>query len=505
MRNKIIKPFSLLMGTMLTIALLPGCKKAGEFGDQYITDPNPNANSVGSTSQLITNALYRSAGRGSGGAVNGDMLTLGDKEAAEYVQYISEAIYPGTSLYASTYGEWSSYYTGPLMDLATIINYNTDATLREQASKHGSNNNQLATARIWKAYLFSIVTDRWGDVPYFDANKIGIINPKYDRQQDIYNDLFKELKEAADQFDGGIAFKGDILFNGDASKWKKFANSLRMVLALRLSKVDPATGKAQYMSAISHPAGYITTNTENASFAYQNNRDFRNPWHNNHTESNAFGMSEFFVNLLKNNNDPRLPVMADAASPGVYRGIPYGLDAGNLATWTSANVYSKLGAAYRQQNTPGYFITASQMLLTRAEAALLGWVTGTNAKNDYEDAIRFDMQRLGITNTTTINTYIASAPIAINVVNVADALQKVRMQKYFALFPNGFEAFSEWRRTNVPPLVPAQYALNPSKQIPRRWGYPTSEATLNAANYQAALSVLGGDNSIDRRVWWDKP
>lgn len=486
--------FALLFGIALS-----GCK--ADFDDKYINNPNPRVNATGNTAQLLTNALYRSSGRGNAGAVNGDLITLGDKEAALFVQYISEAIYPSASLYTSTFGEWSTYYTGPLMDLKFIIDYNKDAALKDKVAESGSNNNQIATARIWRAYLFSIATDRWGDIPYSQANVVGLNSPKYDSQKDIYTDLFKELKEAADQFDNGAAFKGDILFNGNQSKWKKFANSLRMILALRLSKIDAATGKAEFLSAYGHAAGYISTNADNAAFPYLNNLNYRNPWNNQQTESNAFGVSSYFINLLKNYNDPRLSKYAALSPSGTYNGVPYGLNSDHLGTPAP---YSRMGDGFVQRNSPGYFITASQMLFTKAEAGLRGWITGTNPQQDYLDAIRASMQQNGVTDAATIDAYLLGSSVAINIANVNEALGKIGTQKYLALYPNGFEAYAEWRRTGFPVLTPAPDALNASKQIPRRWGYPTTEATLNATNYQNALGSLGGTNSTDARVWWDK-
>ena len=486
---------------MLSVSgmLLASC---GKFDDKYLVNPDPRVNTTPNTSQLMTGALVRSSLRGNANAVNGDLITLGYTEATNFVQYFAQAVYPDDQLYVNTFGEWSSYYTGPLMDLQTIIDFNNNADTKGIAAANGSNNNQLATARIWRAYLFSIATDRWGNIPYSEACRTGNITPRYDAQKDIYYDLFKELREAVDQFDGGTPFKGDILFSGDAAKWKRFANSLRMILAMRLSKVDPDKGKAEFVAAMAHAGGYITTNAQNAAFPYKNDLNFRNPWNNHVINGEPFGLTSFFVGLLQGNNDPRLPVYARPSSGTSYNGIPYGLDPGSLADWTAANTYSRMGTSFYQQNSPGYFITASQVLLTRSEAALRGWITGTNAKTDYDAAVTLNFEQNGI--TAGAPAYLAQSAIALNASNVSESINKVALQKYIALYPNGFEAFSEWRRTGVPALTPAPFALNDSKQIPRRWGYPLNEASLNAANYRAALDLIGGTNSLDARVWWDK-
>ena len=138
---------------------------------------------------------------------------------------------------------------------------------KSAAAANGSNANQIAIARILKAYFFQFITDRWGDVPYSQALK-GSENfsPAFDKQQDIYKDLFKEWKEAAAQFDGGNTVVGDILLNGNAARWKKFANSLRLIAALRISKADPVKGKAEFNAAMTD--GVLTSNADNVQYKF---------------------------------------------------------------------------------------------------------------------------------------------------------------------------------------------------------------------------------------------
>ena len=445
---------------------------------------------------MLTDAIWNS--------FNHSGLVYGDNQTAYYVQYIADDLYPSVSLYNNYNSEWSNYYTGPLMNLKYIIDYNTSTPTAGNVAGNGSNKNQLATARILRAYLFSIVTDLWGNVPYSDANTQNF-TPKYDNQKDIYTDIFKELTEAVDQFDGGTIVKGDILFNGDISKWKKFANSLRMVLSLRLSKVDPAFGKTQFLAAYNHAAGYISTYQESAYFTYQDNVTYDNSWWVLVNQGNPIGITTNFVNLLQGYSDPRLDSMITLDKAGSITPIDYGLNSTHIATFNAAltSGYSKVSPVFASTDSKGYFLTASEVLFTRAEAGLLGWITGTSPKDDYEKAIGASFNQIGISDASSIANYLATPEVQYGTATITP-LQQIATQKYIALFPNSIEAYAEWRRTGYPKLSPAPDAVNQSKQIPRRFGYPLVEPNYNAANNAAALKLMDGTNSTDNRVWWDK-
>ena len=486
-----------------------GCKKTFE---ETNVNPNSQTNAFPNTSYLLSNVLntISNAGTTTGG------YTIFNTETALYVQYLSLSQYPEPSLYSTTTASWDAWYAGPLEDLYTIIRYNTDGAFSADAkvTANGSNNNQKAIARILKAYLFSIVTDRWGDVPYSEA-LTGAITPKYDRQQAIYTDMFKELREAIAQFDGGAKATGDQMFGGDAAKWKKFANSLRMVLALRLSKVDATTGKAEFAAAYADAAGYISTNADNAAYKYQNNINFSSPWNSLNNGRDDYSVSDVMINYLKNNSDPRLAVYAQPNASGQYVGIPYGLNRSALTAFTGSTDFSRIGlkiTGWRfNGSTPtlvnyngqdGIFISASQMWFTKAEAEQKGWIGATtDASTSYQQGVKLSWDEWGLTYTTTqLNTYIAQ----VNITPTTNLAAKIGQQKWIALFPKAQEAWFEWRRTGYPALIPTPYAVNTSKQIPRRYGYPDTEIQLNAANYRTAVTSMGGDTP-DIRVWWDKP
>jgi len=181
---------------LASIGFFPACDSFTDFGD---TNVDPNRTNKPVTAALITNAI---AGMGAA------FITEG-----LYCQYFAQSQYTDGSLYSRTEGGFGTY-SGVLYDLQNVIINNTDADLKTAALVQGSNANQIAVSRILKAYYFARLTDYFGDLPYTQA-LTGEVKPVYDAQQTIYNGIFKELDEAVKQFDGGVAARGDILF-----QWK---------------------------------------------------------------------------------------------------------------------------------------------------------------------------------------------------------------------------------------------------------------------------------------------
>jgi hypothetical protein len=274
------------------------------------------------------------------------------------------------------------------MNLQFIIQQNTDAATKSNSAATGSNANQIATARILKAYFFQFLTDRWGDISYSEALKAsGNFSPKFDKQQDIYNDLFKEWKEAAAQFDASKTVQGDILLSGNVARWKKFAASLRAIAALRLSKVDPAKGKTEFAAAVAD--GLLASNADNVKYTYLAEANNEHPLYNNYITTNRkdFAVSSTFVDYLTKVSAPRLSAIADKNIQGAYKGVPYGVFA---PTWKAQDV-SLAATSMRQQNSSVNVLTYTQVLFAQAEAAQLGWISGST-ETFYEASIKASME-----------------------------------------------------------------------------------------------------------------
>lgn len=455
----------------------------GEFGEMNV---NPNNPSTPNTAGFLTGALR-----------NIGVMTT-DIVPALYTQQFGDVTYIEESRYKTIFFSYNAYYTGPLNAYKTIIDLNTNADTKTTAAANGSNNNQIAVSRIAKAYTYLWLTDRWGDIPYSEALKgKEDFAPAFDSQQSIYTDLFKELKEAQAQFDGGKAVVGDILLAGNAARWKKFANSLRMIMALRLSKVDPAKGKAEFVSAMAD--GALASNADNVKYTYLAEANNEHPLYNNYITGNRkdYALSDVFVDFLVKTNDPRISAMADKNINLKYAGVPYGV----FPAASKAQDVSLAATSMRLQNSPANVLTYAQVLFSQAEAAKLGWITG-DAKALYEAAVTASLQQwLGSAATATVVSDFLKQD-GIKYVD-ATALEQIAIQKWVALFYQGNEAWAEWRRTGFPVLKAAAKPLNTSGLIPRRMAYVVTEGTLNKVNYDKVVATQGADTQ-ETRMWWDK-
>ncbi len=464
------------------LVLTAGCKKF----DKDI-NINPNLPTKASNAQLLTYAITQI------------QYTIESPFAILFTQQLSEKIYTDASRYTTINFDWDWIYSGPLMNLQTILN------TKNFNINDGSQNNQEAVARILKAYYFWHITDRWGDAPYSEALK-GKDNftPKYDAQQDIYNGLQNELKEAAAQIDNGNPVAGDILYNGDMDNWRRLANSMRILMALRLSKIDPDKGKTEFADALA--AGVFTDNSQNAVYRHIAETANENYWYNVFDVLNRqwYCISEPLVSYMKPWNDPRLPVFADpATSSGDYVGMPYGVD-GNAAGDIQGSDVSFLGQQIRTQDASSYVLTYAEILFAEAEAAKLGWIPGgdTDAKMDYDAAIEASVRQWNQDDVSALPAYLAQTGV---VYDPANALMQIGYQRWVHLYMNGYEAWAEWRRTGYPVLSPAPD--NGGLAIPRREGYPSSEPNINPANYKNAIAAqpgFNGKDDLNGRVWWDK-
>lgn len=480
--------------------LLPGCTKLADFGD---TNVNPETTNTPATSALLTNAI-------SGLERLSDSYPDFENWAALYCQYYSETYITGNSRYLNNDHSPMDFYSEELYDLQNIINNNTDIKTKAIASQYGANENQIAIARILKAYFYWTITDRWGDIPYKDALKpVSEIN--YDTQETIYKDLLKELTEAVALFTTGTPVKGDFVYNGDISKWKKFANSLRMLISLRLSKRYPLPSEyaaTQLQAALDDPAGSIETNNDNFQLNFEG-EIFKNPYFRMYDQGAYVGESATITSLLKYlNDDHRQSAFGSDAYGGASTlGVPYGLDDIAISDWCADNpaFCYVFHPDYREENDPLLILTASHVFLARAEAADRGWTSETaNARTLYQTGITLSFLQWGLEAPDA--TYFNSANVAlIAPFGTGANLEKIATQQYVAFYPDGVQGWSNWRRTNYPTLLPAPDAISFPPVIPRRYMYGTLDYALSKEGVEAAVERLGPNgDKMDSRVWWDK-
>ena len=387
----------------------------------------------------------------------------------------------------------------------------------EQVNKH-------QVARIWKAYSFHRVTDIWGDVPYSEAWKLleeytqGNISPVYDSQESIYTDLLNILGEAASSIDLSKPFyANDMLFDGDLDLWIKFANSLRLRLAVR-------SGNQQLVSQIITDYNLISENDEGALFEYiedqswwspyyELNVDSKNPSNPELTGTSSAKISELMMRQLDDTGDPRLPFYAQPMEldNATYRGVPNLMNSTikeNQAMGMGVMSTSYIGLHFT--NNPTYthpVLSYAEVCFLRAEAAFRGW-TSENTQQWYEEGVKSAITYFGISE--------ADADLFLTGNGAFDnTLEQIMVQKWITLFLNGWEAWSDFRRTGYPQLKKWELVLDgikiksaewvdvPREYIPGRLPYPDDEIDLNKENYQKAVDNQGGD-SYYQQLWWSK-
>jgi len=384
-----------------------------------------------------------------------------------------------------------------------------------------------AIARLWKAFILMRVTDYYGPIPYFNIGSAEKMIP-YDSQEAIYNDLFKEVTEAtadlASHLDNVSFAEEDQIFGGDNTKWLKFGNTLRLRMALRISKVDPEKAKVEAEAAV---AGGVMTGVEDDGYlkvdpSRPNALGYISAW-------NEMRMSATMESILKGYEDPRMPTyFQPAVSDGQYRGLRNGMiPAEQVLPENSYNNASNLNARYTPEgmtSEPMPVMRSGEAYLLRAEGAVNGWEMGGSAADLYAKGIEMSMRTNGITDETIINNYINSPnlPLApggyFNTPALSDIpvkfsddpgkqREQIGTQKWLALFPDGQEAWAEVRRSGYPKRYPVLHSDNPdvpAGQFVRRIVFLDYDKDRNKGAVEAAMPLLNGPDKGSTPLWWDK-
>lgn len=479
---------TILKNSLLALSaslLLHACDSV-DFGD---TNQDPNGPTEAVTSQLLTEAQKT-------------VSTIGTHlTGILYTQQLTEGQYPGESRYATLTYNYNGYYTGSVQNLNEIITLNSNEDSKDQAKLYGDNDNQIAVAKILRAYILQFMTDRWGALPWTEAFQ-GIDNPqpKFDTQEDLYNIMFQEVEDALALINNNSGPMGDVLFGGDMSQWRVFGNSLKMTMALRISDANPTLAKSKFEEAVASGA-IITENSKNIVFPYGTDDASDSPWRDRFRTREDYVVSETMMEALRTNLDPRIFKFASPSREGTtatplfpeqadlaYVGAPNGKVNGNVPDFSfpPADLIS-------EPDIPTPIYTASQMKLAMAEAALKGWSVGGNAETLFIDGVRASMSQWGVSDAD-IDSYVTKYS---GVPSIGD----IAYEKWVALYLNGPEAWAEWRRLDAPALTPSIYAGDP--RIPVRHAYDSSVEDNNKANYDAIVASQGIDD-LHTKLWWDK-
>jgi len=412
----------------------------------------------------------------------------------------------------------------------------------------GTHANTRSAARILRALIFGRLTDLYGNIPYSEANKglVGIYFPKYDKQKDIYTDLLKELDEAAAGFsadaDPGFT-SADLIYNGDVAKWKKFAFSLMLRMAMRVSNVDAALASTYVTKAIA--GGVFTSNDDNVIMPMAIGPS---EWLNQNGISRAMSpgdgsqalysmLSKTMIDKLKGtdpaitaDDDPRLMILssgignwtnnadpttftpiAGGTNPLNQKGLPNGLD---LPMLTALNggvavdvglVYSRINVKMLQDDEPYMIMNSAEAELLQADALERGIGSGIagTAANHYNAGVKIAMQMYTTYDASltvsdgAVASYLAIYPYA---GTKAQKLEMIGTQLWLSQFFDWYEAWSNWRRTGFPVLGAINYPGNATGgTIPRKLRLPASEVTGNP-NYATGATT---PDLMTTRVWWD--
>ena len=473
-----MKRFKIL--TILFFSFLVSVSCDSDF-EEINQDPN---NPVAVPSDLLIPGIIRAAqNRSYSTFVGGDMGACWSQHFAK-VQYNDEARYiPRQSVISAV---WSDFYS-------VVI---SDAEAMYTIAVSENNNSMMGVALTLKAYGFAYLTDVYGDIPFTEALSTveGNFAPAYDSQETVYNGIFAMLDEAISLLGTGGSIDGtnDILYGGDANLWKKFASSLKFRALMRASGKLSVGGDLQ---ALVNAGNLFGSNGDEAKLVYLSANPSANPLY----ESIVFGtrgewkINEAIVQRLAADNDPRLAVYAGLNEDSEYRGKPSGYADVPSDDWNYTNV-SALGDFYLRPELPGFFMSNAELKFLMAEAATKGLISG-DANSYYIEALTASLEFNEVASGD-IGAFLAEK--SLNAIQ-ATALEQIATQNWIGLFSQGVESWNELRRTGYPVLTPAFEAdLN---EIPSRYNYPTIEASLNAANYDAAVSAQGADN-LTTKVWW---
>lgn len=475
--------FILFISTIFT-----SCTK--DFEEMNI---NPNDASVISADLVLPTALENIADSWWGQETRYARLNLDG--GALWIQHLARRIYTNEG---DTYElsallpqeNWQELFN------TSMLNFHRVQTLGVESG----NENYQGVALTMKCFTFAVLTDIWGDIPYTEAlqgtGETPIYSPAYETQEAVYGHILRDL-EAANQLlktDGTpISSAADIMFKGDILKWKKFANSLIIKLANRQAAKKTAESMALLNKIISTPAEYpiFESTADAASIVHSAVLPSNNIWHqvlvqNSRTD---WRMSQTLINKLKELNDTRITVFANpvAGTTNVYEGMPNGLpDA--LATTYGNTSYP--GDFFQSPTSPTVFMNYAELLFALAEAKLGGYLTeGNSAQEYFEAAIEASFTQYGLSVPTGYITALGAVSKA-----------KIMEQKWIALFGEGIEAWTEYRRTGLPDIMQfdARAAFENDGVLPTRIFYPASEYSLNGSNISKSTTT----DDMKTKLWW---
>ncbi len=470
----------------LSLMILGSCTKGWE---DLNVDPNnptdvPGSNVLTYVERALTNTLF-------------DVWWTANNTTT-YANHITKIQYVDESRYAERDGiieRWNTLMTY-MIELDKVIG---KAQEEENPAMEG-------VAMVLKAQIFHIMTDTWKAIPYKEGGKgeEGVYQPDYDSQPEVYAGLLADLKAANAKLMQGGSIEGDVLNGNSILLWRKYANSLRLRMAIRMSNVDAAGARTVLSEILGDESTYpvLSSNADLIGFRWVGVSPFFEPFYSDNLGRDDHGLCKTFIDALLETDDPRIGEFAHpAVSDGEYRGLPAGISR-NEEGFALGSI-SRIGTRYRDlPNGISYYMRYAEIEFIKAEAYQRADLLNDAAKAlaAYTTGIEASATEHGV-SSDDLAAYMAEDNVAWD----ADGswgytnLEKIYYQKWVSLFKQGHEAWAETRRTDIPQLTAASgSAFTGHNRPPFRWPYPNPEYTLNAA------VVTSHDGAIKDRFWGDQ-
>jgi len=518
------KIFNYKLLTVFTVLLVSSISCTKDF-DQINKNNNAPTSAQAAPEMLLTQSLESMTDRVHEIFLGEEMGSCWVQHQAK-VQYTDEDRYrPRISVINNT---WASFYAASGMDAEAII--------KVSAARGQDYDYYRACGMVIKSYAMSVLTDLFGDIPYDDAFKArpadgGILSPAYNTQKEVYQRLLAALDSANNIFaETRPAITGDILYGNDIAKWRKFANSLRLRLLLRVSDRSSAAAGDIDVAAemtnmvVTNAAHYpiFTANADNAALVYLGSSPNNNPVNENRKTRDDHRVSKTIIDMMWVNNsnvDWRIVVYANlAAASGDWVGLPNGLESATAAGYLGNGLdqTSKLGDYFTAATAPGMLMSYAELKFILSEAVQRGFIVGyaKNAQTLYTEGINASYAQFSTLPAKAISLFglaasTTAAQLAADYIAndgawvVGQELECIGRESWLATFDQGLQSWFNWRRTGYPNLTPAANAYNPN--IPQRVYYPSDEYSRNFVNVSAAAEAQGlvGSQDLNTRVWWD--
>lgn len=491
---------------LVVATLLTSCTK-----DFTKTNTNPNTSPYAEANQLLAPALVNTLGYNQirNRNYNNELMQVTvDMSDAEGMVFRYDV---RASLADYLYNGWYAQLT----NFKDMYNIASDPARKNTAVQ--------GISLVCQSWIYSMLTDTYGDVPYFQSNQAkdsGILEPRFDKQKDIYMDIFSKLEQANTilKSAGNINAASDPVYYGNVANWRKFGNSLYLRLLMRISGKAEVTDtcKKKIAQIVSSASTYpiISGNAETAVLRWTGiapytspliavrEQDFRSP-----------AIASFFIDNLSRWNDPRIDIptygvksinrWGIAPASGVFAGVPSGYSASENPV-KKAYFYSTSSERTLQNDSmTGILMNYAEVQFILAEAAAKGWITGSAAAY-YNAGVDASIKYWVPNWTGDVVKYLSDADIDWNESGtLEDKMEQIHLQKYYALFMVDLEQWFEYRRTGHP-VLPKGAGLKNGGVMPARSIYPVYVQSTNPTNYKLAVQSQGEDK-ISTQVWWQKP